>query len=148
MQLIYNSVEFVQELIVQTAIQERTTKYTLAVRSLLNNVGHASNSEIHEALLSDFPNLSATTVHRITTRMYQRGEILIAPSRSDNALRYDSNATPHDHFLCMNCGILKDTNVEAKIKPILEATIGDDCHISGRLTVSGLCKNCSKKLKK
>ncbi len=131
----------------QTTVNERTTRYTRAVRSYLKGVGHATNSEIHEALLSEYPNLSATTVHRITTRMYQRGELLIAPSRNDNAIRYDYNVTPHDHFLCMNCGMLKDTNVEAKIKPILESTIGDGCHISGRLTVSGLCKVCSKKLR-
>ena len=90
-----------------------------------------------------FPELSATTVHRATSRLAARGKIGIAPSTIDGSMRYDANTQPHDHFLCSQCGVLRDTDIKQQIVPILEQNIGD-CSISGRITISGICKNCKE----
>ncbi|MFZ2545202.1 MAG: transcriptional repressor [Candidatus Saccharimonadales bacterium] len=125
------------------ALTQRQTKYCQAIKNMLESMGHATNIELLLELQKIYPNISATTVHRATTRLASRNEISVAPSTHDGSMRYDTNIIPHDHFLCTNCGRLRDTNVKDKVIPILESEI-EDCHISGRLTISGVCKQCKE----
>lgn len=120
---------------------QRQTKYCQAIEHMLAALGHATNAEILVELRKKYPDVSATTVHRATARLASRGSIAIAPPSTDGAMRYDVNTKPHDHFLCTNCGMLRDTDVKDRVVPILNSTI-DDCYVSGRLTISGLCKKC------
>jgi Fe2+ or Zn2+ uptake regulation protein len=122
-----------------TETKERQTKYCLAIENTLNVMGHATNLELLSCLRNTYPELSATTVHRATARLASRGKISVAPLTQDGSIRYDINIKPHDHFQCLSCGTLRDTDVKEKITPILESSIGD-CSISGRLTISGLCR--------
>ncbi len=126
------------------ATTQRQTKYCQAIEVLLGSVGHATNTELLVALRKTFPHLSATTVHRATTRLAARGSIAVAPPDRDGSIRYDANVVPHDHFVCTSCGMLRDTDIKDKVTPILESSM-DDCHISGRLTIGGLCKHCKEK---
>jgi len=123
------------------AIAQRQTKYCQAIEGMLVSMGHATNNELLMELRKTYPNLSATTVHRATARLASRGTIGIAPSRDNGSMCYDANTIPHDHFQCLSCGVLRNTDVKDKVIPILEESIGD-CSISGQLTISGLCKNC------
>jgi Fur family peroxide stress response transcriptional regulator len=123
---------------------ERQTKYCTSIEQELAIVGHATNAELLATLKRTYPDLSATTVHRATARLASRGKIAIAPSSRDGAMTYDHNTKPHDHFQCISCGILRDTDVKDEVIPILEHTIGD-CSISGRLTITGLCKKCMQR---
>lgn len=100
---------------------------------------HATNNNLLLELSKFFPELSATTVHRATSRLAERGEIGAAPASKNGTMRYDVNKEPHDHFLCSSCDLLRDTGIEDKVTPILESSI-KDCQISGRLTISGTCK--------
>lgn len=107
-------------------------------------LGHATNIELLELLRANYPDLSATTIHRITTRLYERGELQLAPSGNSNVLRYDSNTMPHDHFMCERCGMIRDADLSTLLRPQIEKAIGEGCSISGSLTVSGICKGCNK----
>lgn len=127
---------------------ERSTHYTRDVEAYVNLAGHSSNAEILEHLQVKHTAMSATTVHRITTRLVERGKLTIAPATPGNAMRFDANTEPHDHFLCSSCGTLRDTNVADDIRPILEQSIGDGCRISGNLVITGLCKKCNKESNK
>lgn len=124
-----------------TYVQSRQTKYCEAIEHALKVRGHATNSELIALLRQSFPEVSATTVHRATARLASRKKIGLAPAAVDGSMRYDANITPHDHFLCTECGVLRDTDIKGKVVPILEQNIGD-CRISGRITVSGICNNC------
>lgn len=124
-------------------VQERQTKYCQAIEDALCKLGHATNNQLLVVLRSMYPELGATTVHRATARLATRGKIGIAPPDRDGAMRYDANTVPHDHFLCSDCGLLQDTDVKDKVVPVLEKAV-DGCSISGRLTISGICKRCNK----
>ena len=130
-------------MITQVSTNARQTKYCNAIRNSLSVLNHATNNELLRELRKYFPELSATTVHRATSRLAERCEIGTAPASKDGSMRYDANTEPHDHFQCSSCDLLRDTDVREKVAPILEASIGD-CQISGRLTISGTCKNCIK----
>lgn len=123
--------------------QQRQTKYCQAIENMLDLLGHATNVELLTELRKTYPILSPTTVHRATARLASRGKIAMAPSTNDGSMQYDSNTSPHDHFQCLSCGMLRDTNIKDKVVPILESSIGD-CHISGRLTITGVCKYCKE----
>lgn len=123
----------------------RKTKYCTDIERLLKKVGHASNAELLELLRRSYPSLSATTVHRATARLASRGKISLAPPNYDGSMRYDANNNAHDHFQCVSCGLLRDTDIKARVKPLLESSIGEGCSISGRLTINGICKKCIKK---
>ena len=124
--------------------KERKSKYVSAVRSRIHQMGHATNFELLESLRGEYPDLSATTVHRVTARLHERGELQLAPTGRENVLRYDANSLPHDHFMCSLCGLLRDANLGPIIRPQIEQAIGDGCSIAGNLTVSGICKQCHK----
>lgn len=123
---------------------ERATKYTSATSEIMARLEHATHAELLSELRSLYPDLSATTVHRITTRMVERGELRLAPSGRENILRFDANIVPHDHFMCEVCGMLRDTMIGEQVRPLIESSIGDGCMISGNLTVTGVCKECNK----
>jgi len=124
--------------------KQRSTKYCLAIKDRLEAVGHATNAELLCYLRDFFPDLSATTVHRVTARLLLRGEISIAPAKYEGSMCYDSNIVPHDHFKCSSCGLLKDIDIKDRIISILEESI-DDCGIYGRLVINGKCKKCIRK---
>lgn len=122
-------------------IIERSTKYTTAVKAYLARVGHATNSQILNHLRQASPELSATTVHRITVRLVARGELAAAPADKDNAARFDINTDPHDHFHCLRCDRLRDVELPAALFDSLQSMMGD-CRLNGRLTVQGSCDKC------
>lgn len=127
-----------------TTIQPRESKYCDAIRSTVAHFGHATNAQILAKLQEQYPDLSATTVHRATARLASRGEIGVAPADTQGAMRYDSLAEPHDHFMCSSCGNLRNVDVVEEVASVVEEKL-DGCEISGRITISGVCKMCHKK---
>lgn len=124
---------------------QRQTKYCQAIEDMLQSLGHATNAELLHVLRQTYPDLSATTVHRATARLASRGVISIAPATLDGSMRYDTNTMEHDHFMCSQCGRLRDADVKNLVIPALESEISD-CHISGRLLISGKCKSCVEEI--
>ncbi len=132
----------------KATITPRQTQNCKDIEQALRCLGHASNTELLQVLRKTNPSLSATTVHRATSRLASRGVIAIAPPNIDGSMRYDATTQPHDHFMCNRCGLLRDADIKDRVIPILESKM-KDCVISGRLTISGECKNCiSKESKK
>lgn len=122
---------------------ERNTKYTAAVVACMQEMGHATNAQILAHLQQTYPDVTATTVHRITTRMLERGELASAPSAHENAARFDSNTNPHDHFYCRCCDQLRDVTLPQVVFNAIQAELGD-CKLSGRLIIEGACAHCTR----
>lgn len=124
----------------------RTTKYTTEVEQVLNNLKHATNLEILENLRENYPEVTATTVHRVTSRLAERGIIAEAPYDKHGSVRYDSNVELHDHFLCQTCGGIRDIDIAAEVIPTISKALGG-CRITGRLVIYGSCETCLLKRK-
>ena len=125
----------------------RTTKYTEAVKTFIDDVGHATNAQILQHLQATYPDVSATTVHRITARMVERGEIAFAPVTADKSARFDAKTTPHDHFQCTRCDCLRDIKLPPEVCEAIQCQM-EDCKCDECLCVQGICKNCIKKSEK
>lgn len=122
----------------------RQTKYLQTAEDYMRTIGHATNAEVLTHLRQQFPELSATTVHRLTARMVERGKLAYAPVSPGNAVRFDINRSPHDHFECLACGCLRDVNLPADLLDSLQNVLGD-CRFGGRLNVQGTCAKCIEK---
>ena len=131
----------------ESIVDTRTTKYIQKTLTVLDIRRHATNAEILSDLRVDYLNLTATTVHRITARLYARGIIGCAPLAEDGSCRYDITPQTHHHFSCMQCKSLCDipntTAFDALVDQMKE--LSDDCASVDTLTAQGLCKNCFKK---
>ena len=123
----------------------RAGRYVVAIREILAELGHATNNDILERLREDYPDISATTVHRITARLVDNGILRLAPNGLTAEMRFDANNRPHDHFKCELCGALRDADFGDEIRPYIERSIGAGCRISGNLTVSGVCGCCCRR---
>lgn len=123
---------------------ERSTRYVSDVQEYMEIAGHASVADILAHLRERHPLLSATTVHRITSRLLERGRLAVAPSTHDSVRRFDNATQPHDHFMCSRCDLLRDAQLADELRPVIERAVGDGCRISGSLVVTGICKNCIK----
>lgn len=127
-------------------IISRDTKYSQLISDTMTSLGHATNAQLLSELQKVFPTLSATTVHRTTSRLVSRGFLAEAPPDLRGAMRFDSNLTSHDHFLCQSCGGIRDLDVASKITPLISGALGG-CKITGRLVIHGSCETCIIKQK-
>lgn len=119
----------------------RNTKYSVAVLEAVTSAGHVTNAELIKILGTMYPDISATTIHRSTARLQERGLITYAPSASDGSMRYDANTSAHDHFICSNCGGLRDIDIANDVIPVVSKALGG-CKITGRLVINGSCESC------
>lgn len=128
-------------------MNSRQTKYSKAVSEFLETKGHATNLQIQESLHKIYPELSATTVHRVTARLLEQNKLASAPPTSDGSMRYDHKTKPHDHFICTNCGGIRDIDVADKLIPLVSDALGG-CKITGNLLIHGSCETCILKTDK
>lgn len=123
------------------AISSRTTKYSIAVLSYLQQHNHSTNLDIVKGLREEYPEVSKTTVHRVTSRLLAQGKIQSAPMTHSQAARFDSNLLSHDHFNCHNCDRLRDIVVPRGLLESIQTQLGN-CRIDGQIVISGTCSRC------
>jgi Fur family peroxide stress response transcriptional regulator len=88
------------------------------------------------------PEISATTVHRITSRLIQRGALAYGPEINGSRL-VDINIKPHDHFICDGCMGVKDILIPDNLRESIKKQVPG--LISGAsLTIRGECNSCNK----
>ncbi|MGB3945626.1 MAG: transcriptional repressor [Candidatus Saccharimonadales bacterium] len=131
---------------VQT-ITPRQTRYATAIAQALAKRGHATNAELHTDIRNEFPEVSSTTVHRVTGRLKDRGIIGAAPATASGAERFDTISTPHHHFMCSACGNICDIPQTDESKQVMRQLkeLSGQCAIAGTLTMLGTCHGCAAK---
>lgn len=124
----------------------RQTKYAHAVMAALKRRQHATNLELLQDVQEDYPEVSATTIHRVSARLKERGVISCAPKSANGSERYDITPTPHHHFTCTACSGIRDVPDTPEAQAVVEQLkkLSGDCAIAGVLTMSGICKRCAK----
>lgn len=116
------------------------TIQTQRVLDTLARVGHASNAELHAALQHELPELSLTSLHRITARLLERG-IIGSVATDGRTVVLDSRPEPHDHFVCTSCGGVLDVELPDSAHAAIQDQLGT--HLAHRgLVVRGTCAVC------
>lgn len=115
-----------------------------AVIEALNTLGHATNLELHGQVVKQLPDLSATTVHRITTRLIEDKQIGLAPSNG-KAVVLDARPEPHEHFVCKSCGDMRDIALPDSVFDSIQEQLGKNI-VSNGLVICGVCAACSEEV--
>lgn len=117
-----------------------TTIQTDTVLTALRRLGHATNLELHAAIADQLPQLALTSLHRITARMVERGEIGLAPSDGRQVI-LDARSETHDHFVCTECGGILDIALPDSMLSMIQDQLGRNLVRDG-IVVRGRCERC------
>ena len=120
----------------------RKTPQTQLVMTLLGSLGHATNQELVLEAHKTMPTMSATTVHRITTRLVEAGMASYAPV-GDGVKVIDVTATPHDHFVCRGCGRVVDIALTDVVIDELQRQIPGKL-VRRSVVITGVCEACTQ----
>ena len=118
----------------------RMTHQTKQVLFSARKLGHATNAAIQHDVQTQLPDLSATTVHRITTRLIENGLLALGPELKGSRI-IDANVMPHDHFVCEQCDGIKDVIISDHSRRELQQQV-DALMLQSRLTITGDCTQC------
>lgn len=123
----------------------RQTKYVQSVLDTLQSVTHATNLELLQEAQKLYPEVSATTIHRVSARLKERGLIGCAPKEMNGSECYDTNPKPHHHFMCVKCGSICDVPDTAQARAVIDhlKDLSSECALAGTLTMRGVCKRCA-----
>lgn len=126
------------------ALTSRQTKYATIVFDTLKDLKHATNAQILTSVQQVYPEVSATTIHRVTARLKSRGVIGCAPKPTDGSERYDITPQPHHHFMCVKCSGICDVPETKEARLVIEQLkeLSGECALAGTLTLRGVCKKC------
>jgi Fur family transcriptional regulator, peroxide stress response regulator len=121
----------------------RNTPQTTIVLAALQKLEHATNAQLLETVRAELPEMSATTVHRITNRLLTERTIGATRVLRDGAIVLDSNPQPHHHFTCAACGGLRDIQIPEDLVQNIQEQVGQDL-VADALIINGVCKKCKE----
>lgn len=118
----------------------RRTPQTSLIIELLSQKGHATNQELAAAARKVYPQITNTTVHRITSRLVEVNQAAYAPSLHSVKI-LDSKTEAHDHFFCQGCDRIVDVQLSDEAFNSLQK------QLPGKLSrrnvlVAGICEAC------
>ena len=107
---------------------------------------HPNAESVYKAVRKKLPMVSLDTVYRTLWILQDLGLIHIIGGR--DRVRFDGNMKPHHHFVCNECGLMRDfcssefdrLKIPKEIKALGN---GESVH----LEIKGICIECSKKSK-
>ena len=134
---------------VEDVFREREVRLTpqrlLIWEELLLHSTHPGAEEIYKSVRRRLPTLSFDTVYRTLHLFSSLGLIESIGSDSQRA-RFDTDMTPHHHFVCERCGAILDIP-SAEVDRLQNFPTQVSCGRVERVRVEfrGLCKKCAEK---
>ena len=124
----------------------KTLKYSRQRESikscLMNRCDHPTADALYTTLREQFPNISLGTVYRNLNLLVDLGEIKKIPS-GDGIDHFDYDTSPQYHFVCRQCGCIRDLpmpvseTLEQEAAAFVDGTIEDHS-----LIFRGVCSSC------
>ena len=113
-------------------------------REIVESVEHPNAESVYKAVRKKLPMVSLDTVYRTIWMLQDLGLINILGGR--DRVRFDGNTKPHHHFVCHECGLMRDFYSDALDRLKIPTEVrnlgkGETVHIE----VKGICLECSKK---
>ncbi len=111
-------------------------------RELVATEEHPDAETIHRRVRKRIPTISQDTVYRNLKLLAQEGLISIV-GMSHESLRFDANMGNHHHFVCVQCGLIRDfcaSTIDTSTMPEEAKTYG--VPVSMHMEVKGVCHNC------
>jgi Fur family peroxide stress response transcriptional regulator len=117
-------------------------------RALASSVTHPDAETIYRIVRKRIPTISHDTVYRNLKLLSDYGLIAVAGT-SNERLRFDANMERHHHFVCVQCGLIRDfcsEQLESIHCPREAHAFGEP--VSLHIEVKGVCTKCGSHKKK
>lgn len=109
---------------------------------LMNNRTHPTVAEIYDALITDIPSLSKTTVYN-TLNLFVEKELVEEVTIEGSEMRYDiKDPEGHGHFKCIKCHKIFDVPIQ--IEKIFDKEMSDFLVQAQFVHFVGICPDCQK----
>lgn len=111
---------------------------------LMGRKDHPTAAVVYDNVRRSFPNISLGTVYRNLTLLADIGEI----SRihvGDGVDHFDADTSPHYHFICSECGCVRDLDMEGVDLDEIASRNFDgqiECHT---VYFHGRCRDCCQR---
>ncbi len=112
------------------------------IKFLKTRKDHPTADVVFQHIREDIPNISLATVYRNLNQLAASGAILrlTCNGKTDH---FDACVEPHYHFLCKNCGSVKDMDMNPIDSLINKASENCNYHIDEvSVLFSGICDDC------
>lgn len=125
--------------------QLRLTHQRMEVyRAVASTEEHPDAETIHRAVRKRIPTISHDTVYRNLKLLAEHGLVSVV-GMSHERLRFDANMGLHNHFVCVQCGLIRDftsEGLEHAECPAEARAFGTP--VSLHLEVKGICSACQQ----
>ena len=112
-------------------------------RELAGTAEHPDAESIYQAVSSRLPAISRDTVYRTLSMLEEAGLVKKAQALAGPA-RYDANIDRHHHFVCTECGLVRDIFSETLDKlPVPPAAQRVGRVLSTHVQLQGICAACA-----
>lgn len=113
-------------------------------RELAGAEEHPDVETIHRRVRKRLPTVSLDTVYR-TVGFLEKMNLISRVHVVSERLRFDGNMRPHHHFVCSQCGLVRDFYCDEADNLEIPAEVQswgkvDSIHVS----VEGICSKCSQ----
>lgn len=113
------------------------------MKYLLEHKTHPNVDEIYNALSTEMPTLSRTTVYNTLKLLVSHGAAQALTIDEKNNC-FDADTSPHAHFLCHRCGKIYDMRLqeesERNMASRMDGFLVEEIHHYYK----GICKDCQK----
>src|SRR5512133_2786520 len=128
----------------QSAGVKLTHQRMEVLREVAKSCGHPSADAILEGVKARIPTVSLDTVYRTLWLLTDLGLIKTLGPRRD-AVQFDANLQPHDHYICVQCGETTDVDpLDLKQLQLVERMSALGSIESTHLEIRGTCASCAQ----
>ena len=112
-------------------------------REIASSREHPDAETLLRAVQPRMPTVSLDTVYRTLWMLNNLGLISTLGPRRDS-LRFDANVSPHHHYVCVRCGLVRDfESPDLAALPIPPRVNGFGSVIESHVEVLGVCDACA-----
>lgn len=114
-------------------------------RAVISTEDHPDAESVYRRVRKRIPTVSLDTVYRNLRLLADHGLISVV-GMSQDRVRFDGNITPHHHFTCIQCGMVRDfVSPSFSALEIPDGARAFGAPLSLHLEVKGVCTACRRK---
>lgn len=119
-------------------------EYVAVLEYLCGSKAHPNVDEIFRALNPSIPTLSRSRIYSIL-EILSKLEAIRVVQVENNEMYYETDSSPHGHFVCSRCGDIVDMPLSKNVDCVVRLPIGAALHTIQLLCI-GECNGCQKQL--
>ncbi len=124
----------------------KLTPQRIAILDYLDgNKEHPSAEDIYKAVSEKFPTMSFATVYNTLESLRQKGGVQALTIDPDKK-RFDPNAEPHHHLICLKCKRIADIHNDYQLNVPEDKMAGYEI-VGNHIEFYGICPECREKNK-